>query len=192
MSIVNNELDIYDADSYNRAIAIKEFTAPHDYIKVKIKTTGGGDDAQIHVYTRDEFENSRASFNLFKTDLRSGFDFIHTGLNLGQWYIVELKNIDYENDSFDIYLDGELISEKPIFCTLTFQQKAKGFFTIFGNTPKESMNSLARAGACVVGANCSARADHPPIRQLPDFSLGDIGASWYNADCFIPLRERRS
>jgi methionine synthase I (cobalamin-dependent) len=51
------------------------------------------------------------------------------------------------------------VSEKPIFCTLTFQQKAKGFFTIFGNTPKESMNSLVRAGACVVGANCSMGSD---------------------------------
>jgi methionine synthase I (cobalamin-dependent) len=51
------------------------------------------------------------------------------------------------------------VSEKPIFCTLTFEQKSKGFFTIFGNTPQDSMHSLVRAGASVVGANCSMGSD---------------------------------
>ena len=47
------------------------------------------------------------------------------------------------------------VSEKPVFCSLTFKKMKKGFFTIFGNTPKDSMKSLVNAGASVVGANCS-------------------------------------
>ncbi len=47
------------------------------------------------------------------------------------------------------------VSEKPIFCCLTFKKMKKGFFTIFGNSPKESMKSLVDAGAKAVGANCS-------------------------------------
>ena len=51
------------------------------------------------------------------------------------------------------------VSSKPIFCTLTFQKMKKGFFTIFGNTPKDSMRVLAEAGAAAVGANCSLGSD---------------------------------
>jgi len=47
------------------------------------------------------------------------------------------------------------VSEKPIFCSLTFEKMKKGFFTIFGNNPEDSMKSLVAAGASVVGANCS-------------------------------------
>lgn len=47
------------------------------------------------------------------------------------------------------------VSEKPVFCSLTFKKMEKGFFTIFGNTPRESMKSLVAAGASAVGANCS-------------------------------------
>ena len=47
------------------------------------------------------------------------------------------------------------VSKKPIFCSLTFKKMKKGFFTIFGNNPKDSMKSLVKAGASAVGANCS-------------------------------------
>lgn len=47
------------------------------------------------------------------------------------------------------------VSEKPIFCSLTFKQMEKGFFTIFGDSPSHSMKSLVDAGASAVGANCS-------------------------------------
>lgn len=51
------------------------------------------------------------------------------------------------------------VSSKPIFCTLTFKKMKKGFFTIFGNNPKDSMRALAEAGAAAVGANCSIGSD---------------------------------
>jgi len=47
------------------------------------------------------------------------------------------------------------VSKKPIFCSLTFKKMKKGFFTIFGSSPKDSMKLLADAGASAVGANCS-------------------------------------
>lgn len=47
------------------------------------------------------------------------------------------------------------VSEKPVFCCLTFKQTKKGFFTLFGNSPEESMTALVEAGASAVGANCS-------------------------------------
>jgi len=47
------------------------------------------------------------------------------------------------------------VSEKPIVCSMTFQQTPKGYFTIYGNSPEQSMQRLVKAGARAVGANCS-------------------------------------
>ena len=47
------------------------------------------------------------------------------------------------------------VSDKPIFCSMTFKETPKGFFTIFGNTPEHSMKTLADKGVAAVGANCS-------------------------------------
>jgi methionine synthase I (cobalamin-dependent) len=42
-----------------------------------------------------------------------------------------------------------------VFCTLTFKETPRGFFTIFGNPPEQSMKTLADQGVAAVGANCS-------------------------------------
>jgi methionine synthase I (cobalamin-dependent) len=47
------------------------------------------------------------------------------------------------------------VSDKPVFCTLTFKETPKGFFTIFGNSPEHSMKTLVDQGVAAVGANCS-------------------------------------
>ena len=47
------------------------------------------------------------------------------------------------------------VSDKPVFCTLTFKETPRGFFTIFGNAPETSMKTLADHGVAAVGANCS-------------------------------------
>ena len=51
------------------------------------------------------------------------------------------------------------VSNKPVFCTMTFKQTPKGFFTIMGNAPADSMKALVDAGADAVGANCSMGSD---------------------------------
>jgi 5-methyltetrahydrofolate--homocysteine methyltransferase len=51
------------------------------------------------------------------------------------------------------------VSSKPVICSLTFKETPNGFFTIFGNSPGESMVKLVDAGAWAVGANCSMGSD---------------------------------
>lgn len=43
----------------------------------------------------------------------------------------------------------------PVFVTMTFSKKKKGFFTIMGDTPEISLKKLYDEGADAVGANCS-------------------------------------
>ncbi len=47
------------------------------------------------------------------------------------------------------------VSGRPVFCSMTFKQMKKGFFTIFGNGVEDSVKALEQAGASAVGANCS-------------------------------------
>ena len=47
------------------------------------------------------------------------------------------------------------VSELPITACLTFDRKKRGYFTLMGDTPARAFESLAAAGACAVGANCS-------------------------------------
>ena len=49
----------------------------------------------------------------------------------------------------------QAVSSKPVFCSLTFNQTKKGFFTLMGNAVDQSMQRLRDAGAAAVGANCS-------------------------------------
>ncbi len=51
------------------------------------------------------------------------------------------------------------VSEIPIACSLTFKETPKGFFTIFGNAPAESMKTLMNEGCSIVGANCAMGSD---------------------------------
>ncbi len=51
------------------------------------------------------------------------------------------------------------VSAKPVFCTMTFKETPKGFFTIMGNAPEASMKQLVDEGASGVGANCSMGSD---------------------------------
>ncbi len=53
----------------------------------------------------------------------------------------------------------QAVSEKPVICSLTFNQMKKGFFTLVGNSVDESMKKLRDSGASAVGANCSMGSD---------------------------------
>lgn len=43
----------------------------------------------------------------------------------------------------------------PVFITLTFDKKKRGFFTIMGDRADKAVKTLEEAGADVVGANCT-------------------------------------
>ncbi len=45
----------------------------------------------------------------------------------------------------------------PVFVTISFNKKPRGFFTIMGNKPGDSARALSDAGAAAVGTNCSLR-----------------------------------
>ncbi len=49
----------------------------------------------------------------------------------------------------------QAVSSKPVFCSLTFNQTQRGFFTLMGNPVEASMQRLRDVGASAVGANCS-------------------------------------
>lgn len=48
-----------------------------------------------------------------------------------------------------------LDSSIMVIASMTFDLKKKGFFTIMGNTPSSSFLALEKAGADIVGANCT-------------------------------------
>lgn len=43
----------------------------------------------------------------------------------------------------------------PVFVTMTFDRKKRGYFTIMGDTPEKAMQELAMNGADAAGANCN-------------------------------------
>lgn len=49
----------------------------------------------------------------------------------------------------------EVDAALPIFVSLTFERRKRGFFTVMGDPVVASLGALAAAGANVVGANCT-------------------------------------
>ena len=51
------------------------------------------------------------------------------------------------------------VSDLPIFVSMTFDKKPKGYFTMMGNTLSEFAREAKKAGADVIGANCTLGSD---------------------------------
>jgi 5-methyltetrahydrofolate--homocysteine methyltransferase len=74
-------------------------------------------------------------------------------------------------------LEGiQSVSGKPIFISMTFQHSPRGFFTIMGNKPVPSLQTLIDKGAAVVGSNCTLSGEEMyelarEIRQDISFPL---------------------
>jgi 5-methyltetrahydrofolate--homocysteine methyltransferase len=51
------------------------------------------------------------------------------------------------------------VSDLPVFASMTFDKKPKGYLTMMGNTIPECAKELEKAGADVVGANCTLGSD---------------------------------
>jgi 5-methyltetrahydrofolate--homocysteine methyltransferase len=47
------------------------------------------------------------------------------------------------------------VSSRPVAVELTFEKKAKGYFTLVGDSPEKGARVLLREGAEMVGANCT-------------------------------------
>ena len=62
------------------------------------------------------------------------------------------------------------VSNLPILASITYQKTKRGYFTIMGNSVPDSVHILEKAGANVVGANCTIVSDEmidliPLIKQ---------------------------
>ena len=57
----------------------------------------------------------------------------------------------------EIALKAALSTNLPVFVSITFDKKKRGYFTMMGNRPEEVVKSLVDLGANVVGANCTLR-----------------------------------
>jgi 5-methyltetrahydrofolate--homocysteine methyltransferase len=51
------------------------------------------------------------------------------------------------------------VSDLPVFASMTFDKKPKGYLTMMGNTVSECAAELEKAGADVIGANCTLGSD---------------------------------
>jgi 5-methyltetrahydrofolate--homocysteine methyltransferase len=47
------------------------------------------------------------------------------------------------------------VSSLPVFVTMTFNQTARGFFTLMGDTPAHCLKELEQCGAQAAGTNCT-------------------------------------
>jgi methionine synthase I (cobalamin-dependent) len=50
------------------------------------------------------------------------------------------------------------VSTRPVVVELTFDRKAKGFFTMMGDTPERMADLLLKEGANVIGSNCTLQS----------------------------------
>ncbi|HSA95361.1 MAG TPA: homocysteine S-methyltransferase family protein [Acidobacteriota bacterium] len=51
------------------------------------------------------------------------------------------------------------VSELPVFVTMTFDARPRGFFTLMGDTVARSAAAVEQAGAAAFGANCTLASD---------------------------------
>ena len=58
-----------------------------------------------------------------------------------------------------IALEAARSTGLPVFATISFARKPRGYFTIMGNKPADAARALSEAGAAAVGTNCSLRID---------------------------------
>ena len=56
-----------------------------------------------------------------------------------------------------IALEAARSTGLPVFATISFAKKPRGYFTIMGNKPADAARALSAAGAAAVGTNCSLR-----------------------------------
>ncbi len=50
------------------------------------------------------------------------------------------------------------VSDRPVVVELTFDRKQRGFFTMMGDSPRRMVETFAKEGASVIGANCTLQS----------------------------------
>lgn len=91
--------------------------------------------------TVDDFYNNYLEQAGYLADAGVDFFFIET--------MVDLKEAEAAVKA------AKSISNKPIFASITYQLTKRGYFTIMGDTVPECVKTLEKAGANIIGANCT-------------------------------------
>lgn len=61
-------------------------------------------------------------------------------------------------------------SSKPVAATLTFERRARGYFTMMGDTTDKAAELLSKEGATAIGANCTLQA-HDMVELAEEYRL---------------------
>lgn len=122
---------------------------------------------------------------------------------------VDLISIEtmFDLQEAKIALRAALQTKLPVFVTLTFNKKKRGFFTLMGNSPSDSFKALREEGATAAGANCGIESNEmlemvETLEIMKDFPLimkpnagnpkieGDKTVYKANPDLFAEFMER--
>jgi len=63
------------------------------------------------------------------------------------------------NEALCAFRGVKKVSDLPVFVTMTFNHHARGFFTLMGNSAEQCIQTLEKAGAAVVGSNCTINSE---------------------------------
>ena len=136
----------HSTEKYNtKAVELaKEICPEHKYVAGDIGPSGAFLPPVGNVTEEDFYQNFLEQAG-YLADAGVDFFFIET--------MVDLKEAEAAVKA------TRSVSNKPIFASITFQLTKRGYFTIMGNTVPDSATTLEKAGASVLGANCTIGSD---------------------------------
>ncbi len=81
------------------------------------------------------------------------------------------------------------VSSRPVAVTLTFERRAKGYFTMMGDTTEKAVEILPKEGATALGANCTLQA-HDMVDLAEEYRLVTDGLLLFQPNAGQPVMER--
>ena len=88
-----------------------------NYISYKLKSNSNSA-ANGYFVLRDNSGNEMAFIIIYSGAIRNYYgsgSYLQTPCNTNQWYLIELKNIDYSANTYNFYIDGQLIQSNLSF-----------------------------------------------------------------------------
>ena len=112
--------------------------------------------------TIDDFEETFLEQTKILANAEVDFFFIET--------MVDLKEAEAAVKA------AKKVSNLSVFTSITYKKTKRGYFTIMGNSVEQCVTTLHKAGADVIGANCTLSSNEmidliPQIRQFTDLPI---------------------
>ncbi|MGC9780043.1 MAG: homocysteine S-methyltransferase family protein [Candidatus Heimdallarchaeota archaeon] len=133
-------------EKYNRkAVELAKEICPDDcYVAGDIGPSGAFL-PPVGTITIEEFEENYLEQTKILAEADVDFFFIET--------MVDIKEAEAAVKA------AKKVSNKPVFASITYQKTKRGYFTIMGNSVEQCVEILQKAGADVIGANCTIGSD---------------------------------